>query len=241
MGEKLFDPSETLFFLELTVKARHQQAGITGIVQLVQRMARTEVRPNQVPGQFKQRHLFLCGDARPTVISLQILADRTVERRAAGWQLHQSARTQAAHHLHQPGVDPRSPGATDLQGLQCRVHDPIARVHLCDRAKLRIVLQNLLSNAVKFTAQGSISVGVHPSDGGIEFCVADTGIGIAPEVRPVMFELFRQGDGSSTRRYDGAGLGLYVVRRMLELLGGTVEMESEAGRSSTFRVWIPQG
>jgi signal transduction histidine kinase/CheY-like chemotaxis protein len=75
-----------------------------------------------------------------------------------------------------------------------------------DRAKLKIILKNLLSNAVKFTEQGGISVEVRPRDEGVEFSVTDTGIGITPEAQAVMFEMFRQGDSSMTRRYEGVGL-----------------------------------
>ena len=112
---------------------------------------------------------------------------------------------------------------------------------LCtDRAKLKIVLKNLLSNATKFTDRGNIDVDVHPQGSGVEFCVADTGIGIAPEVRSVLFEMFRQGENLMTRRYGGMGLGLYIVKRLLDLLGGTVTVESEIGKGSTFRVWLPR-
>jgi signal transduction histidine kinase/DNA-binding response OmpR family regulator len=109
-----------------------------------------------------------------------------------------------------------------------------------DRAKLKIILQNLLRNALKFTEQGSISVEVKQQGGGVEFRVTDTGIGIAPEMIPEIFAMFRQGDNSTTRRYGGIGLGLYIVRRLLDLIGGTVEVESEVGKGSTFRVWVPQ-
>jgi signal transduction histidine kinase len=123
-------------------------------------------------------------------------------------------------------------------GVEWRIPPALPQLYT-DRTKLRIVLENLLSNAVKFTEQGSVIVDVYPSDGGMVFCVVDTGIGIAPAVQRVMFEMFRQGDGSSTRRYEGVGLGLYVVQRMLDILEGTVAVESEMGRGSTFRVWVP--
>ncbi len=122
-------------------------------------------------------------------------------------------------------------------GLVWRV-PPVLPVLHTDRTKLRLVLQNLLSNAIKFTQQGHVTVDVYPSAEGLEFCVTDTGIGIAPEVRPVIFEMFRQGDSSATRRYEGAGLGLYIVQRMLELLRGAVRVESEVGRGSTFYVTL---
>jgi len=101
------------------------------------------------------------------------------------------------------------------------------------------VLKNLIGNAMKFTEQGAVTVAACERDGGVEITVSDTGVGIAPEVLPTIFEPFRQGDGSDTREYGGVGLGLYIVRRLTNLLGGTINVESEVGKGSTFRVWLP--
>jgi signal transduction histidine kinase len=109
-----------------------------------------------------------------------------------------------------------------------------------DRAKLKIILRNLVGNAFKFTERGSIVVSVTTLPGAVEFTVSDTGIGIAPDLLPVVFEPFRQGDGSSTRRYGGVGLGLYLVRRLVDGLGGQIAIESTVGVGTTFRVTIPQ-
>jgi signal transduction histidine kinase len=119
-----------------------------------------------------------------------------------------------------------------------RVAPALPRLYT-DRIKLAIILKNLLSNAVKFTPTGSIVVEVSLQGRGIEFWISDTGVGIAPELMPVIFELFRQGDSSATRRHKGIGLGLYIVRQMLGVLGGTIMVESKAGQGSTFRVWLP--
>ena len=108
-----------------------------------------------------------------------------------------------------------------------------------DPAKLQMVLKNLIRNAVKFTEQGKVTVSACARDDGVEIRVSDTGIGIAPEVLPTIFEPFRQGDGSNTRRYGGVGLGLYIVKRLMDLLGGKIAVESEVGKGSTFRVWLP--
>jgi signal transduction histidine kinase len=110
-----------------------------------------------------------------------------------------------------------------------------------DPAKLKVVLKNLIGNAVKFTEQGCVTVDAYPSARGIEIRVADTGIGIPPEALPVIFEPFRQLESATTRQHEGTGLGLHIVKRLLELLGGKIKVESELGRGSTFRVWVPTG
>jgi signal transduction histidine kinase/FixJ family two-component response regulator len=116
--------------------------------------------------------------------------------------------------------------------------DELPSVHT-DPVKLKVVLKNLVSNAAKFTERGSVSVEARARDGGVEIAVCDTGIGISAEELPIIFEPFRQADGSSTRRYGGVGLGLYIARRLIEALGGTVGVDSAPGRGSTFRIWIP--
>ncbi len=108
-----------------------------------------------------------------------------------------------------------------------------------DPAKLKIVLKNLISNAIKFTEEGSVIVDGHSHNGGVEFGVIDTGIGIAPEDLPIIFEPFRQAESPLTRRHGGVGMGLYTAKRLIESLGGSIEVESEVGRGSTFRIRIP--
>ncbi len=108
-----------------------------------------------------------------------------------------------------------------------------------DPAKLKIVVKNLLNNAIKFTERGSVLVSVRVRDDQLEISVADTGIGIADDVLPIIFEPFHRGDNSATRHYGGVGLGLYIVRRLLDLLGGNVMVESVAGQGSTFRIQFP--
>lgn len=108
-----------------------------------------------------------------------------------------------------------------------------------DRVKLKVIIKNLLGNALKFTERGTITIEGRPLAEGVEMTVRDTGIGIPAEMLPVIFDMFRQGDNATTQRYGGVGLGLYIVRRLLDLLGGTVSVESTAGQGSLFRVWIP--
>jgi len=108
-----------------------------------------------------------------------------------------------------------------------------------DRTKLKVILKNLIANAAKFTERGSVTVRARGLHDGVELSVADTGIGIAPQARAIIFEPFRQVDSSITRRYGGVGLGLYIARRLVDLLGGRIDLESELERGSIFRVWLP--
>ena len=110
-----------------------------------------------------------------------------------------------------------------------------------DSEKLKHILQNLVNNAVKFTEEGAITISARyvPQAKAVEFKVTDTGIGIPQESLPVIFEKFRQVDSSETRSYGGVGLGLYIVKKFTELLGGTLAVESAPGVGSTFTVTIP--
>jgi signal transduction histidine kinase len=110
-----------------------------------------------------------------------------------------------------------------------------------DRGKLKKVLRNLVHNALKFTDQGSVTVKVTTANGWIDFAVSDTGIGMSPETLPFIFDMFRQADGSTTRRYGGVGLGLYIVKQLVRGLGGDINVTSARGEGSTFRVRLRRG
>jgi signal transduction histidine kinase len=108
-----------------------------------------------------------------------------------------------------------------------------------DPEKLGQILENLINNAVKFTARGSVVVSARREGGDVEFNIRDTGIGIPADALPVIFEKFRQLDSSDNRLYEGAGLGLYIVKKFTELLGGKLEVVSAPGEGSVFSVRIP--
>jgi signal transduction histidine kinase len=109
-----------------------------------------------------------------------------------------------------------------------------------DVDKFREILYNLIENALKFTPQsGNIVVVMNRKDEEIEVSVQDTGIGIAEEDRERIFDAFVQVDGSNTRRYGGAGLGLVLVREYLKMHNGCIRVESEAGKGSKFIFKIP--
>jgi DNA-binding response OmpR family regulator len=112
---------------------------------------------------------------------------------------------------------------------------------LADPVRLRQILTNLISNAVKFTRAGSVTVRgrADPAAGMVRIAVIDTGIGIAQDDLAVIFDEFRQVDGTATRQYEGTGLGLAITRRLIEMHGGTIWVESTLERGSTFTFTLP--
>ncbi|HZC14152.1 MAG TPA: response regulator, partial [Thermoleophilaceae bacterium] len=127
--------------------------------------------------------------------------------------------------------------------LGCLVDDDVPAAIVGDAARLRQALGNLLANAVKFTEAGEVILAVTAGDAGgdlrrVRFSVRDTGIGIPAEQMHRLFESFSQVDASTTRRYGGTGLGLAISKRLADLMGGALAVESEEGRGSTFHFEI---
>ena len=108
-----------------------------------------------------------------------------------------------------------------------------------DRTKVKQILLNLLSNAVKFTNRGRVSVEAHRAVDGVRIDVVDTGIGIRASDLHAIWEDFRQVDQSRTREFGGTGLGLSITRKLLDRLGGSVDVRSTYGEGSTFSVYLP--
>ncbi|OLC56358.1 MAG: hypothetical protein AUH85_06420 [Chloroflexi bacterium 13_1_40CM_4_68_4] len=108
-----------------------------------------------------------------------------------------------------------------------------------DPAKTRQILANLMANAVKFTDRGNVTLEASEENGWITVAVSDTGIGIPTQAMAYIFEEFRQADSSTTRKYGGTGLGLAITRRLVELQGGRIWVESEPDKGSTFRFTLP--
>ncbi|MDE3083727.1 MAG: response regulator, partial [Verrucomicrobiota bacterium] len=134
--------------------------------------------------------------------------------------------------------------------LVCDIDSSTPATVIGDAVRLRQVLLNLLSNAVKFTEHGEVVIRVNAHKTGVDkcevrFCVADTGVGVPADRQQAIFESFVQADSSMTRRYGGTGLGLAISRRLVELMGGRIWMESEPSRGSRFYftaqfTWLPK-
>jgi signal transduction histidine kinase/ActR/RegA family two-component response regulator len=132
--------------------------------------------------------------------------------------------------------------AVEAKGINLDLQiEPDMGTILADFDRVQQIVWNLLSNAIKFTPdEGTIGLTVAHAGDGVEVVVSDSGIGIHPEFVPYVFERFRQADAGSRRRFGGLGLGLAIVRHLVELHGGSVRAESSGeGRGATFRVTLP--
>lgn len=132
--------------------------------------------------------------------------------------------------------------AAGQKGVRLEAHLVSAAEVRGDSARLQQVVSNLLANAVKFTPEGgAIEVELEVERGEVRLSVGDTGIGIDPEFLPYVFERFRQGDATRTRRHGGLGLGLAIVRQLVDLHGGTVTARSKGpGEGACFAVTLPR-
>ena len=124
--------------------------------------------------------------------------------------------------------------------FEVKVEHGVPATLVTDRQRVEQILKNLLSNAIKFTETGRVSLTVSPQPGGaIAFAVQDSGIGIRQEQQQIIFEAFRQADGTTSRRYGGTGLGLSISRDLTAMLGGSIRVQSKEGQGSLFTLLLP--
>ena len=128
--------------------------------------------------------------------------------------------------------------------LTCEAGPHLPRLVLGDETRVRQIVLNLISNALKFTDAGSITVKLDAApaadgDGGVEIVVVDTGIGMTIDQQAALFRPYAQAEASTARKFGGTGLGLAICRKLAAMMGGEIGVESEPGRGSAFRVWLP--
>ena len=222
------------FLANMSHEIRTPMNGVIGLVSLLNDTALSATQQAYVDG------IRTSGDALLTIIN-DILDSSKIEAgmlqiESIGFELPTTV-TSTLQMFAEPARRKR------LE-LSVRIEDDVP-VFVCgDPNRLRQVLTNLIGNAVKFTSEGAVKVYVSnvPRRSGNSFIrieVQDTGIGLSPDVLARVFQPFVQADSSTTRRYGGTGLGLAISKRLVELMGGTIGADSQAGRGSTFWVAVP--
>ncbi|HEY2908049.1 MAG TPA: ATP-binding protein [Vicinamibacterales bacterium] len=171
----------------------------------------------------------------------RLIEDLLDVSRIVGGKLQITPRSVASQPLVEAAVQALRPAADAKQiSIDVSLNPAIGAIE-ADPDRLQQIIWNLISNAIKFTPSGGhVDVALDADSTRLWFVVRDTGIGFSPDVASHLFERFRQGDSSSTRQYGGLGLGLGIVRHVVELHGGTVTADSAgANLGSTFRVTLP--
>ncbi|MFN3930685.1 MAG: ATP-binding protein [Brevundimonas sp.] len=203
---------------------------LNGVIGMAELMATSDLSPIQ------RSRLDLLRESSSSLLRLieRLLQVTRLERKEvlinrAAFDPAVSARTTVEQHE----------AAARAKGLELTIDCVPTGQRLGDEMHLQQVLDFLVDNAITYTERGGVSVGVRPRDGAVRFTIADTGMGIAPELLPRLFDVFVQGDESITRRFEGAGLGLSICRNLVEAMGGRITVDSAPDRGSTFTVDLP--
>ncbi|MGH9373017.1 MAG: sensor histidine kinase, partial [Vicinamibacterales bacterium] len=219
------------FLMTLSHELRTPLTAIYGWV----RMLSTEIVPPD------QRARALAAVERNARAQTRLIDDLLDVSRAISGKLRLDARAINVADVVMSAIETLEP-ALDAKNIQIeKALDPDAGVILADPDRVQQIVWNLLSNAIKFTPdRGSVQIRVARVESGVEIVVRDTGVGIAPEFVPFVFERFRQEDAGTRRRFGGLGLGLAIVRHLVELHGGTVAAASDGeGYGASFSVFLP--
>jgi PAS domain S-box-containing protein len=225
--------AKSTFLAHMSHEIRTPLNAVIGLSQLLQQMSLP-----QKAGTFVH-HIQLAGEQLLALTNdvLDLSRIEAGELRLEHLPFELSSVLQAVHAIVQPQA-----AAKDL-ALHRDVPPELPQRLLGDALRLKQVLLNLLGNAVKFSPAGRVTLrvrelahaGMHSK---LTFEVSDTGIGMTAEAQACIFEPFVQADGSITRRFGGSGLGLSIVQRLVDMMGGTLELESSPGQGSTFRVTV---
>jgi signal transduction histidine kinase/ActR/RegA family two-component response regulator len=198
----------------------------------------------EASNRYKSEFLANVSHELRTPLNSILLLSKMLSESSAGKRTEEERRQ--ARVIHNAGNDLKAliENILDLSRIEARqmtlVPEAVNLRLLIDNVKIRQILINFLSNAVKFTRQGGVTVSLQPGEHyPVSIRVTDTGIGIPADKRELVFEPFKQADGSTSRRFGGTGLGLTISRQLGTLIGGEIEVESEPGSGSTFALLLP--
>ena len=223
--------AKSQFIDNMTHELRTPMNGVIGMLQL----ARDEIPADNVALDYLQS---AADSARDMVAKLNAILEYAAI--AHGEVFLRPQPMDVADLLKHLAVDWRGPAEQKGLAFSIKLMTEVPDTIYSDESRLRHILAILLDNAVKFTTRGEITLGAEVAEDGVRFWVSDTGIGVPADKMEAIFKPFEQADDSNTRHYGGAGLGLAIAHRLVELMGGTLWVDSTPEVGSTFHVTLQE-
>jgi len=221
--------AKSTFLATMSHEIRTPMNGVLGMAQLLQRSELSGLQRGQVDTLIKSGELLML--ILNDILDLSKIDAGRMDIAAAPCDLR--ALFAEMQDFWAPSADERG------LALSVAIEADVPPYVSLDARRVRQVLFNLVGNALKFTKAGGVEIIVGRDGGALSFAVTDTGLGIAAEDLPHLFQKFSQADASDVRRFAGAGLGLAICRELSALMGGSVSVESVVGQGSTFRLTLP--
>jgi signal transduction histidine kinase len=221
--------AKSLFLANMSHEIRTPLNGVIGAISLLERTPLDEKQQRHVHRLRLSSQLLL--GLINDILDYSKMESKELAIEKTGFDLHQ---------LMEDVGQMLEPLAQEKQlRFSIEIAPNIPKEVLGDPTRLRQILMNLIGNAIKFTERGSVHVTMHPQAQNIRFEIRDTGIGIPQEKQSQLFQKFFQGNNSTTRRYGGTGLGLAICKQLVELMQGTIGVDSTEGEGSTFWFTLP--